>query len=127
MTSGIGGAGGIGGPRGPSGPTGPRSGDAVEGPGEALSAEATRAAEAARGPGAAQMSSIDRLAADLDAGRISADDALAQLMADAVPDGMPAADRADLREALLDLLATDPYLAGLAARLGATPAVRDEG
>ena len=114
MTSGIGGPGGAGGPRGPGRPEGPDGPGDVDGldPGTPMSAAPTAPADVA---------SIDRLAADLDAGRISPEEALAELMAEAIPDGLAAADRADLEALLGELLASDPYLAGLAARLGAKP------
>jgi hypothetical protein len=112
MTSGIGGSGGVGGPRGPDAASGPGSTSGVEAPGEALTIESTA------GP---RASSVDRLAADLQSGRVSADQALAELISEAVPGGLADLDRAELQAALGDLLATDPYLAGLAARLGATP------
>jgi hypothetical protein len=111
MTSGIGGSGPVGGPRGADGIGGAAGAD---GAGEALSLGGTG--------GAAGASGIDRLAADLQAGRIGADEALAQLVAEAIPGGLEGLDRADLQAVLDDLVATDPYLASLAARLGATTA-----
>jgi hypothetical protein len=127
MSSGIGG-GGIGGPRGPSGPggKGPTTGvdgaesrpgaQGVDSAGQPLQVDAGGAAAI----GAPSAGTIERLASDLQAGRISADEALAQLISEAVPGGLPDLERSELRAALGDLLATDPYLAGLAARLGAT-------
>jgi hypothetical protein len=114
MTSGIGGSGPIGGPRGPVGADGIGGAGGVDGPGEALSLG-----------GASGATGVDRLAADIQAGRISADEALAQLVAEAIPGGLEGLDRADLQAVLDDLVATDPYLSSLAARLGATP--RDDG
>jgi hypothetical protein len=111
MTSGIGGSGPIGGPRGAVGAEGIGG---AEGAGEALSLGAASGTSGATG--------IDRLAADLQAGRISADEALAQLVAEAIPGGLEGLDRADLQAVLDDLVATDPYLASLATRLGATTA-----
>jgi hypothetical protein len=111
MTSGIGGSGPIGGPRGATGADGIGGATSAEGAGEALALGGTSGA-----------TGVDRLAADLQAGRISADEALAQLIAEAVPGGLEGLDRADLQAVLDDLIATDPYLASLAARLGATAA-----
>jgi hypothetical protein len=117
MTSGIGGSGPIGAPRGPAGADGIGGAGGVDGPGEALSLG-----------GASGATGVDQLATDIRAGRISADEALAQLVAEAIPgglDGVAGLDRADLQAVLDDLIATDPYLSSLAARLGATP--RDDG
>jgi hypothetical protein len=129
MTSGISGPGGSGGPAGPGGPTGPDGPDAAAGAdgagevspaGAALTAEVERL-RAAQGPGPAQaVDDLSRLAADLDAGRVSGDEALVQLIAQMGVE-LGDLDGAELRALIADLVATDPYLGELAARLGATP------
>jgi len=121
MTSGIGGAGsgGVGGPRGPDGPRGPGGAGGIDEPGEALATPIDTGG--ARGAEAGSSASIDRLSADLEAGRITPDEALAQLISEAVPGGLPPNEIAELKSTLSDLLASDPYLAALAARLGARP------
>jgi len=113
MTSGIGGPGGPSGPRGPGRPDGPDGPGGVDGPGQPLSIQTPA--------GAAGTGAIDRLAADLEAGRISPEEALTELMAEAIPEDMTGVERADLEALLGDLLASDPYLAGLAAQLGVKP------
>ena len=117
MTSGISGPGGPGGPRGPGGPTGADAAGEITGAGAALAAEVERL-RAAREAGAAPPTDLARLAADLDAGRITGDEAIAELVAGLGLE-LGDLDGAELRALVSDLVATDPYLAGLAARLGA--------
>ncbi|HTJ44886.1 MAG TPA: hypothetical protein VL463_22420 [Kofleriaceae bacterium] len=66
-------------------------------------------------------SGIDRIAADLDAGRISGREALDRLIDEAVPGdlGLDDAERAELRAAMAEMIQNDPHLAGLASRIGA--------
>jgi hypothetical protein len=118
MTSGISGPGGPGGPRGPGGPEGAAGAGEVAGAGAALAAEVERL-RAAQAAGAAPPTDLARLAADLDAGRISGDEALAQLVAGLGLD-LGELDGAELRALVADLVASDPFLAELAARLGAS-------
>jgi hypothetical protein len=104
--TGIGGPGGIGGPKGPSGPDGSDELDAPD--------DVARASEAP----SVGASELDALAADLAAGKLSpreAVDRLADQLASARH--LDAAERAELRELLADLVANDPYLAGLAGRI----------
>jgi len=128
MTTGMSGPGGPGGPRGPGGPGGPHGPDGpadvgkageVGGAGAALAAEVERL-RAAREAGPAPPTDLDRLAADLDAGRISGDQALAELIAGLGVD-LGEVDGSELRALIADLVATDPYLAELAVRLGVAP------
>lgn len=117
---------GISGPGGPRGPGGAGSaGDVassatatagVERAGAALTAEVERL-RATGSTGA--TGELGQLAADLDAGRITGDEALAQMIAGMGLD-IGELEGGELRELLADLAASDPYLAGLAARLGAT-------
>jgi hypothetical protein len=110
---------GISGPKGPGGPTGPVGADDVggsDGPG------ATSGAERSQGAAAAQP--LHALAAAVDSGQVSPEQALAQLVDQAGGDLDPAA-RAELGDLLADLMANDPYLAGLARDLGAAPLAGD--
>src|SRR5437660_1438150 len=106
MTSGISGAGGAGGPKGPTdvGPT-----DEPDAAAEAGTPLEVRAA--AGGAPVEDTAGIDRIAADLDAGRITGREALDRLIDEAVPGEMEldAADRAELREAMAELIANDPH------------------
>lgn len=126
----IGGPGGIGGPKGPSGPDGPDGVDGADGPGEL---DEIAHPDATAGPGAAgaldrqagvtqtaaagAAGDIDALAAEIAAGRLTPHEAIERLVdATAGPDLGPA-ERAELREMLLDLVANDPHLSALAGRL----------
>lgn len=132
MTSGINKSGGPGGAGGPEGPGGTDDvgdvGDVgeTEGAVEAGAPLEVHAAGAAAAGGVAptesmQHGEIDRIAADLDAGRISGHEALERLLDEAVPPelGLGDAERAELRAAMEELIAHDPHLAALAARIGA--------
>lgn len=127
--SAIGGPGGVGGPKGPSGPDGPDGPepldqtervDEADAPSELSGAHAASQATGARGASATSATTdIDRIAAELKAGRLTAHEALDQLVAEvADTDTLPAADRAELRDLMTDLLAHDPHLAALVGRLG---------
>jgi hypothetical protein len=102
----IGGPGGVGGPKGPSGPEG------TSGPDELSEAQAAGRPEAAR-PG-----DFERVAADIAAGRITPQQAIEQMVDQlAGTQALDPAHRAELRAMLVDLVANDPYLAGLLGRL----------
>src|SRR5690242_14251585 len=104
----IGGPGGVGGPKGPRGPEGPDGPDALDGPDEV--------APEARADAVGQTV-VDRLAAEIHAGRLTPKEAVDQLVElTAGPDIGPA-ERAELRELLTDLVANDPYLGGLIGRI----------
>jgi len=108
----VGGPSGIGGPQGPGGPTGP---DGPEGPGAADAADAVDSAATVEH--AETTGDIDRLAADVAAGKLTPKEAIDQLVeATATPDLSPA-ERAELRELLADIVANDPYFGGLANRV----------
>jgi len=67
--------------------------------------------------GASSTADIDRLAAEVAAGRLTPREAIDQLVeATATPDLSPT-ERAELREMLSDLVANDPYFGGLANRV----------
>ena len=101
MTS-IGGPGGVGGPKGPTGP------DRPDAPGELGGAsEVERGERAAPGE-------LDRLAADVAAGKLTPREAVDRLVDQLASHGsLGAADRAELRELVSELIANDPYLASL--------------
>jgi len=107
MTS-IGGPGGIGGPKGPTGIDATDGADALEGPDATAGPDAMTAASG--------TSDIDALAADVAAGRLTPHEAIDRLV-DATAAGLDAAERAELREMITDLVANDPYLTGLAGRV----------
>src|SRR5687767_6795454 len=107
MTS-IGGPSGIGGPKGPNALDGPdeiaEAGDVAE---VATDAAIERAAATGHAP------DIDALSAEVAAGRLTAREAIDRLVEATATAEMDAADRAELRELLTDLVASDPYLGGL--------------
>jgi hypothetical protein len=126
MSSGIDRPGGPGGPSGTGSPTGPAGADDP--------ADVVRAAGGDRAGQAVGVGGLDRaagadpmvaLAAELDAGRISPDQALARLLDEGLGADLDPAQRAELEELFSELLANDPYLAGLARDLGAAPAGGD--
>ncbi|HEY4241738.1 MAG TPA: hypothetical protein VGM88_18075 [Kofleriaceae bacterium] len=89
----IGGPGGIGGPKGPSGPSD------VDAP------DAATETSAATAP-----SELEAIAAQIQAGTLSPQEAIEKLV------GATGADP-ELRELMLDLVANDPYLSQLVGRL----------
>jgi hypothetical protein len=60
---------------------------------------------------------LAQLAADLDAGRVTGDEAIARLVSGFGLE-LGDLDGAEVRALIADLVATDPFLAELAARLG---------
>ena len=101
----IDGPGGIGGPSGPDGPEGPAELEDVAG--EAPVEQAS---------GASPAGHVEALAAEVAAGRLTQREAIDRLVEATAGPGLDAAERADLRELLTDLVANDPYLGGLAGR-----------
>ncbi len=110
MTS-IGGPGGIGGPKGPGGPQGP------EGPGDVDDVADVHDSRETTAAAAATPGSIDALAADLAAGKLTPHEAIDRLVEATATPELGAAERAELRELITDLVANDPHLAALASRL----------
>ncbi len=119
----IGGPGGIGGPKGPGGPEGPGELDAAE---ATDATDAADAAGAAAGTGAAGLEQaaaaggtgdIDALAAEVAAGRLTPHEALERLIDATAGPELGAAERAELREILSEMIASDPYLGALAGRI----------
>lgn len=96
--TGIGGPGGIGGPKGPSGPS-----------------DIDDVGEAAEAP---QVSSkqLDAMVESLKSGQLTPQQAIDRMVDDASV-GMGPAEKADLRELIVDLVANDPYLASLVGRI----------
>ena len=108
----VGGPSGIGGPKGPGGPTGPDGPDGPDGTAEADAIESASTVEHAE-----NTADIDRLAAEVAAGKLTPKEAIDQLVeATATPD-LSAGERAELRELLADIVANDPYFGGLANRI----------
>lgn len=108
--SGIGGPGGIGGPKGPSGPSGPDAPDDVS--------DVSDVHDVGRADHAAGSGSIDRLAADVAAGRLTPQQAVDRLVDEiAGTQALDASQRAELREMMVDLIANDPNLAALVGRI----------
>jgi hypothetical protein len=108
----IGGPGGIGGPKGPKGPDGPDALDDVSGPDRTSDTSGTSGVSGTGAP------DIDRIAAELAAGRLTPREAVDQLV-DQIAGGAELApgDRAELRELMADLVASDPHLAALVNRV----------
>jgi hypothetical protein len=102
----IGGPGGIGGPKGPVGPEGPSEIDDVAGDAPVEQAQGT-----------ARASDVEALAAEVAAGRLTQREAIDRLVDATAGPGLGAAERAELRELLTDLVANDPYLGGLVGRI----------
>jgi hypothetical protein len=108
--SGIGGPGGIGGPKGPSGPEGPDGPDDV--------GDVSDVGDVARADQAGPTGSIDKLAADVAAGRLTPQQAVDRLVDEiAGTQALDASQRAELREMMADLIANDPNLAALVGRI----------
>lgn len=116
--SGIGGPGGIGGPKGPGGPDGPEGPDGPDGLDGPEGIDGPDGIDAPGGvDGPSDTADIDRLAAEVAAGRLTPREAIDQLVeATATPDLSPT-ERAELREMLADLVANDPYFGGLTNRI----------
>lgn len=111
----IGGPGGIGGPKGPGGVDGPDGPDDVEGLEGAERADQTTDVQGTAATGA--TGDIDALAAEVAAGRITRQEAIDRLVEATAGPELGAAERAELRELLTDLVANDPYLGALANRI----------
>jgi hypothetical protein len=107
--SSIGGPGGIGGPKGPSGPSGPDGPEQARDITEDAGVDSARAARA--------LSGLEAMAADIAAGKLTAREAVDRLVTEiSASEQLDAAEQADLRELLTDLVTNDPYLAALVGR-----------
>jgi len=102
----IGGPGGISGPKGPEGPEGASEIDDVAGD-----------APVEPAPGASPAGNVEALAAEVAAGRLTQREAIDRLVDATAGPGLDAAERAELRALLTDLVANDPYLGSLAGRI----------
>ena len=107
----IGGPGGIGGPGKPGGVGGPDGADPVDDAGAADEAVGVDA------PAAAGADPMAALAAELRAGQLTPEAAIDRIVDATVSADLAPAERAELREMIADLVANDPYLAGLLAGL----------
>ena len=110
--SGIGGPGGIGGPKGPSGPSGPDSIDGTDAADEVDGLDHVEHADAA-----SSTADIDKLAAEVAAGRLTPREAIDQLVEQTATPDLSPAERQELREMLSALVANDPYFANLSSRV----------
>jgi len=112
----IGGPGGIGGPRGPSAPDGAEAAHGADGITGDVATGSTRAPAHV-----AATTALDVLAAELAAGRLTPHEATGALIERLVEatggPAMDAAERAELRELLTDLVTNDPYLGDLVGRI----------
>jgi hypothetical protein len=108
----IGGPGGVGGPKGPGGVD---HTDDVGGADEVAGGERAEGAERAAG---AAPTRFDGIAADIAAGKLTPHEAVERMVDEiAGHQDLAAADRAELRELLADLVANDPYLASLIGQI----------
>lgn len=103
-------------PRGPDGASGVAGPSGPDRPGDVAGASEITAAAGSTAP----IDELVRLASEIDAGRLDPHDAIAHLI-DGSMGGLDAAAQAELRAALGDLLASDPYFADLVRQLGAAP------
>lgn len=100
----IGGPGGIGGPKGPKGPDDIDTASPIDAPATDAVAEST-------------PPDIEALANEIAAGRLTPREAIDRLVEATAGPGLDAAERAELREMLTDLVANDPYLGRLVGRI----------
>ena len=108
--SAIGGPGGIGGPKGPSGPAGATGPEDISEAGELGEVDAARATRA--------VGELEAMAGDIAAGKLTANEAIDRLVDEiGGTDQLGAAERAELRELLTDLVTNDPYLQSLVGRI----------
>ena len=102
----INGPGGIGGPKGPKGP-------------EELSEldDVTSGAPVEQARETPGTGDLEALAAEIAAGRLTQREAIDRLVEATAGPELDAAERAELRELLADLVTNDPYLGGLVGRI----------
>jgi len=99
----IGGPGGVGGPKGP---------DDVADAAEIEGADRSTATTAT-----STTSDVDALAAEVAAGRLTPQEAIDRIVDGTVASDLGPAERAELREMLVELIANDPFLGTLANRV----------
>lgn len=108
--SGIGGPGGVGGPKGPGGPTGPDGPDDVH--------DASEVGDVTDVAGTAPAGNIDKLAADIAAGRLTPQQAVDRLVDEiAGTQDLGESERTELKQMMQDLIENDPNLAALVGRI----------
>ena len=115
---------GPGGPTSPSGPAGPT--DSAAAADSAADTSATNFADQVRSASAnsttaattSAPSSVDTLATEISAGRMTPNQAIEVLLDQAAGPDLPVEQRAQLRELLTDMLANDPHFAELTRRIG---------
>lgn len=112
----IGGPGGLGGPRGPGGAGGPDGPEGPDGPDDVDEVGDVGGADGLAEAAQAGAAKLDALAADIASGKLTAREAIDRMVAEAGGD-LPAAEQAELRELLTDLVENDPHLAALARQI----------
>ena len=119
--SGIGGIGGPGGPGGIGGPKGVGPSGAADAA-DSLEATGLESSEAAQGTsglgqtgatGATGATELRALANEVEAGRLSKDAAIDQIVENTLSPELTAEQRTELRGMIRELVATDPYLLSL--------------
>ncbi|HEY1557300.1 MAG TPA: hypothetical protein VGF94_20830 [Kofleriaceae bacterium] len=113
--SSVGGPGGVGGPKGPGGIDRADAATETDAAGEV---DPHAGAGSIEGGQRAAPSELDRIAADVAAGKLSAREAVDRMVDQmAGSQHLEPAERAELRELLAELVANDPYLSGLLGRI----------
>jgi len=111
--SGIGGPGGVGGPKGPGGPTGPDGPDDVDDV-----RDASEVGDVGDVAGTVPAGNIDKLAADVAAGRLTPQQAVDRLVDEiAGTQELGESERTELKQMMQDLIENDPNLAALVGRI----------
>ena len=109
----------------PSSPAGPAGTFAAEGVRDGLVDRAELVGGAAPASGAAASDAVTRIAEDVAAGRVSRDEAIDRIIAEALDSEIvraaPSELRAEISAALEALVATDPHLQSLVRGLGPAP------
>lgn len=112
-------------PTGPGGPSGPGGVDGADGPEGPDGPEDAGAVEGGSEAGRAGEVRLQALAATLGPGRRAAVEAAMAELVDGAVEGLEPAAAEELRAMMTELLAHDPYLAGLAQALGRAPEVEE--
>jgi hypothetical protein len=113
----IGGPGGIGGPKGPKGPDGVGDVGDIGDVGDVGETDAAAPASVTESRSAAGAADVEALAADIAAGRLTPHEAIDRLVEATAGPELDAAERAELREMLTDMVANDPHLGRLVGRI----------
>ncbi|HET7500639.1 MAG TPA: hypothetical protein VFK02_06530 [Kofleriaceae bacterium] len=110
-----GGPGRPGGPGGPGGIDGPNGPGGADGPSEIGNVAGELPVEQVQGP--VRASDVEALAAEIAAGRLTPREAIERLVDATAGPELDPTERAELRELLTDLVASDPYLGNLVGRI----------